>query len=172
LNLVWRKSSCFYPFYSSPSSSPQNLFISQVKVNWDELIKCSTELLSAFLVRLRTSGEVVRSIGDVLVSQIPHLTPHIRWCSCQLMACTILQQKASDPHFKEFEQSCSTDPRTGGLPLSSFLLKPMQRVTKYPLLVKRVRRTMGGQGGWGGSCIANTWVGSGSDEVFVIAKPS
>lgn len=107
-------------------------------VNWDELIRCSSELLSSFLVRLRTSGEVVRGMGDVLTSQIPNLTPHIRWCGCQLNACLLLQQKSSDPKFKEFEQKCSSNPRTGGLPLSSFLLKPMQRVTKYPLLVKRV----------------------------------
>lgn len=110
----------------------------QVMVNWDELIRCSSDLLSSFLVRLRTSGEVVRGIGDVLTSQIPNLTPHIRWCGCQLNACLLLQQKSSDPKFKEFEQKCNSDPRTGGLPLSSFLLKPMQRVTKYPLLVKRV----------------------------------
>ena len=31
------------------------------------------------------------------------------------------------------------DPRTAGLPMSSFLLRPMQRVTKYPLLIERVR---------------------------------
>ena len=90
------------------------------------------------MVRLRTSGAVVRNIGDILLNQIPNLHPHIRWCSCQLTACTILQQKASDPQFKEFERKCAQDPRTGGLPLSSFLLKPMQRVTKYPLLIKRV----------------------------------
>lgn len=107
-------------------------------VNWDELIECATNLLSSFLVRLRTSGEMVKSIGDVLVSQIPNLTPHIRWCGCQLNACLLLQQKATDPKLKEFEQKCSTNPRTGGLPLSSFLLKPMQRVTKYPLLIERV----------------------------------
>ena len=76
---------------------------------------------------------------DSAPSQIPNLKPHIRWCSCQLQACTILQNKGSNPFFREFEQKCAQDPRTGGLPLSSFLLKPMQRVTKYPLLMKRVR---------------------------------
>lgn len=69
---------------------------------------------------------------------IPNLTPHIRWCSCQLNACTLLQSKGSDPQFKEFETLCLKDTRTGGLPLSSFLLKPMQRVTKYPLLIGKV----------------------------------
>lgn len=111
---------------------------SKVFVNWDELIKCSSELLNGFLVRLRMSGLVVRCIGDVLMTQIPNLTPYIRWCGCQLNACTLLQQKISDPKYKEFEAKCTQNPRTKGLPLSSFLLKPMQRVTKYPLLIKRV----------------------------------
>ena len=113
----------------------------KVIVNWDQLISCNGDLLSAFLVRLRTSGHLVRSIGDVLVNQLHSLTPHIRWCSNQLTACTLLQQKGSDPQFKEFEQRCMQDARTGGLPLSSYLLKPMQRVTKYPLLIKRVSAT-------------------------------
>lgn len=95
---------------------------------------------SALFIRLRTSGAIVRFIGDILQEHIPNLTPHIRWCSCQLNACTLLQSKSTDPQFKEFEQVCLKDPRTGGLPLSSFLLKPMQRVTKYPLLIGKVWR--------------------------------
>ncbi len=126
----------FDPMYETNALSEED--IAKVKVNWDDLIQCSDGLLKAFMVRLRTSGAIVKNIGDVLVNQIPELTPHVRWCSCQLNACTLLQQKSSDPVFKEFEQRCKADSRTGGLPLSSFLLKPMQRVTKYPLLVKRV----------------------------------
>lgn len=87
------------------------------------------------------SGATVRTIGDVLVEHIPKLHPHIRWCSCQLSACKLLQRKSADPHFKEFEQECMKDERTGGLPLSSFLLKPMQRITKYTLLIERVSQT-------------------------------
>lgn len=30
------------------------------------------------------------------------------------------------------------DPRCKGMPLSSFILKPMQRVTRYPLIIKNV----------------------------------
>lgn len=36
------------------------------------------------------------------------------------------------------------DPRCKGMPLSSFLLKPMQRVTRYPLIIKNVRRAQTG----------------------------
>ena len=73
---------------------------SKVYVNWDELIKCSSELLNCFLVRLRKSRAVVQWIGDILMTQVPNLTPYIRWCGCQLNnACTLLQQKSSDPKY-------------------------------------------------------------------------
>lgn len=35
-------------------------------------------------------------------------------------------------------QRLAMDPRCKGMPLSSFLLKPMQRVTRYPLIIKNV----------------------------------
>ena len=82
----------------------------------------------------------VDQIGDLLINNIPTLKPHIRWCSRQLNACTLLQNKSTQSQpFREFEQQCMADPRTAGLPMSSFLLRPMQRVTKYPLLIERVR---------------------------------
>lgn len=55
------------------------------------------------------------------------------------------------------------DPRCKGMPLSSFILKPMQRVTRYPLIIKNVsnclafssRRMLSQQvwdlGSWAGS---------------------
>ena len=36
-----------------------------------------------------------------------------------------------------FQLSCQ-DPRSKGMPISSYLLKPMQRITKYPLILQNV----------------------------------
>lgn len=51
-------------------------------------------------------------------------------------------------------QKLASDPRCKGMPLSSFLLKPMQRITRYPLLIRSVsalagmeRRPAEGHGG-------------------------
>jgi len=42
-------------------------------------------------------------IGDILCEQIPHLHPYIRFCSCQLNASSLLQEKYdSNPDFKAF----------------------------------------------------------------------
>ncbi|XP_046849050.1 intersectin-1-like [Xenia sp. Carnegie-2017] len=114
--------------------------INTIFVNWRELIFCSTKLLKAFLVRKKLNNEgLIYTIGDVLCEQLPRLTPYIRFCSCQLKACRLLQNKIENvPEFKNLEKQCSQTPRARGLPLSSYLLKPLQRVTKYPLLIRKI----------------------------------
>lgn len=64
---------------------------------------------------------------------------YVRFCSCQLSAGALLQQLTdSSPAFRELCKQCQRDTRTQGLPLSTFLVKPMQRITKYPLLIAKV----------------------------------
>ncbi|GFT57802.1 intersectin-1 [Nephila pilipes] len=109
-------------------------------VNWKELIVCNTKLLRAMRVRSRmSSNNVIQKIGDLLCENLPHFTPYIRFCSCQLNAAALIQNKSENcVRFKEITKQCSADPRTKGMPLSSFLLKPMQRITKYPLLIQKI----------------------------------
>uniref|UniRef100_T1IY47 Intersectin-1 n=1 Tax=Strigamia maritima TaxID=126957 RepID=T1IY47_STRMM len=94
----------------------------------------------AFRVRktMNRNG-VIPVIGDILCETIPHLTPYIRFCSSQFKGSILLQKKTElTPEFKNIARKCCQDPRTKGMPLSSFLLKPMQRITKYPLLIKKI----------------------------------
>uniref|UniRef100_A0A8D3BZC2 Intersectin 2a n=1 Tax=Scophthalmus maximus TaxID=52904 RepID=A0A8D3BZC2_SCOMX len=110
-------------------------------VNWRELILCNTKLLKALRVRKKTGGEnmPVQLIGDVLASELAHMQPYIRFCSCQLNAAALLQSKThNQPDFKDFLKKIATNYRCKGMPLSSFLLKPMQRITRYPLIIKNI----------------------------------
>ncbi|CAA9996323.1 unnamed protein product [Nesidiocoris tenuis] len=73
-----------------------------------------------------------------IVHELPRMTVYIRFCSCQLRAAALLQHlTTTKPEFLELSKKCQSDPRTQGLPLSSFLIKPMQRITKYPLLISK-----------------------------------
>ncbi|XP_007445183.1 intersectin-1-like, partial [Python bivittatus] len=113
--------------------------VAMIFVNWKELIMCNIKLLKALRVRKKMSGErmPVKMIGDILTAQLPHMQPYIRFCSCQLNGAALIQQKTDEvPDFKEFVKKLAMDPRCKGMPLSSFLLKPMQRVTRYPLIIK------------------------------------
>ncbi|XP_069616890.1 intersectin-1 isoform X1 [Ranitomeya imitator] len=115
--------------------------VTMIFVNWKELIMCNIKLLKALRVRKKMSGEKmpVKMIGDILTAQLPHMQPYIRFCSCQLNGAALIQQKTDEvPEFKEFVKRLAMDPRCKGMPLSSFILKPMQRVTRYPLIIKNI----------------------------------
>uniref|UniRef100_H3CWY2 Intersectin-1 n=1 Tax=Tetraodon nigroviridis TaxID=99883 RepID=H3CWY2_TETNG len=115
--------------------------VAMIFVNWKELIMCNIKLLKALRVRKKMSGDrmPVKMIGDILTNQLPHMQPYIRFCSCQLNGATLIQQKTDDnPDIKDFLKRLAMDPRCKGMPLSSFLLKPMQRVTRYPLIIKNI----------------------------------
>ncbi|XP_048062731.1 intersectin-2a isoform X3 [Megalobrama amblycephala] len=115
--------------------------MSLIFVNWRELIMCSTKLLKALRVRKKMAGErmPVQVVGDILSSELSHMQAYIRFCSCQLNAAALLQQKTDkSPDFKLFLKKIASNYRCKGMPLSSFLLKPMQRITRYPLLIKNI----------------------------------
>ncbi|XP_069092135.1 intersectin-2 isoform X1 [Pleurodeles waltl] len=110
-------------------------------VNWRDLIMSNTKLHKALSVRKKTEGEnmPVQMIGDILATELLHMQAYIRFCSCQLNGAALLQHKTDEePEFKDFLKKLATDPRCKGMPLSSFLLKPMQRITRYPLIIKNI----------------------------------
>ncbi|XP_018431025.1 PREDICTED: intersectin-2 [Nanorana parkeri] len=110
-------------------------------VNWKELILSNTKLLKDLRVRKKSGGEKmpVQMIGDILATELTHMQAYIRFCSCQLNGASLLQSKTDEePEFKDFLKRLATDPRCKGMPLSSFLLKPMQRITRYPLIIRNI----------------------------------
>ncbi|XP_069549849.1 intersectin-2b isoform X1 [Brachyistius frenatus] len=110
-------------------------------VNWKELLACNTKLVKALRVRKKMGGDnmPVQMIGDILAAELSHMQPYIRFCSCQINGATLLQTRTdNEPDFKDFLKKIATDYRCKGMPLSSFLLKPMQRITRYPLHIKNI----------------------------------
>ncbi|MGH0147511.1 UNVERIFIED_CONTAM: hypothetical protein FKN15_045441 [Acipenser sinensis] len=135
----------FFKVFQKPMTESGKLTESEmgmIFVNWKELIMSNTELLKALRERKKMGGEKmpVQMIGDILAAELPHMQAYIRFCSCQLNGAAILQQKTDEePEFKDFLKRLATDPGCKGMPLSSFLLKPMQRITRYPLIIKNVQ---------------------------------
>ncbi|XP_048860845.1 intersectin-2-like [Brienomyrus brachyistius] len=130
-------------FYKPMSESGRltDVEMAMIFVNWKDLIMSNTKLHKALRVRKKTGGEKmpVQMIGDILASELSHMQAYIRFCSCQLNGAALLQQKTDkEPEFKDFLKKIATDHRCKGMPLSSFLLKPMQRITRYPLIIKNI----------------------------------
>ncbi|XP_046667454.1 intersectin-1 isoform X2 [Homalodisca vitripennis] len=126
------------PLSESKIVTPEEL--STIFVNWQDIIVCNYMFLRALRVRREMSeGGVIRMIGDILCENLPRMTVYVRFCSCQLTAAAVLQKLTEESEdFRGLVRRCQTDPRTKGMPLSSFLIKPMQRITKYPLLIQKI----------------------------------
>lgn len=69
---------------------------------------------------------------------LPQMQIYVEFCARQRRAVALLHTLSeANKHFRALLNKCQSDPRTKGLPLSSFLIKPMQRITKYPLLISK-----------------------------------
>ncbi|XP_075906136.1 intersectin-2b isoform X2 [Nelusetta ayraudi] len=115
--------------------------INMIFGNWKELLACNTRFQKALHARKKMGGDnmPVQMIGDILVAELSHMQPYIRFCSCQINGAMLLQTRIdNEPDFKNFLKKIATDYRCKGMPLSSFLLKPMQRITRYPLHFKSI----------------------------------
>lgn len=93
------------------------------------------------LQALRDSDGVTVSIGDTLVAWIPTLKHYVGYCSNQVWARALLdEKKASNKRFNDFLNRCLESSFSRKLDLWSFLDVPRSRLVKYPLLVNEILR--------------------------------
>lgn len=85
-------------------------------------------------------GGTVEHIGRILVNWLPGLNAYKGYCSNQLAAKALLDQKKQDPRVQDFLQRCLESPFSRKLDLWSFLDIPRSRLVKYPLLLKEILR--------------------------------
>uniref|UniRef100_A0A8D2LY29 DH domain-containing protein n=1 Tax=Zonotrichia albicollis TaxID=44394 RepID=A0A8D2LY29_ZONAL len=82
----------------------------------------------------------VEQIGPILVKWLPRLHAYKGYCSNQLAAKALLDQKKQDRRVQDFLQRCLESPFSRKLDLWSFLDIPRSRLVKYPLLLKEILR--------------------------------
>ncbi|CAF4225977.1 unnamed protein product [Rotaria sp. Silwood2] len=77
-------------------------------------------------------------IGEILCSHLPNMAnDYFQYCNSHSQANKSLQIKIdSNEHFRSHVKIFQD--KTGGLSLNGFLTKPIQRVTRYPLLIEKV----------------------------------
>ncbi|XP_055327258.1 intersectin-1-like [Paramacrobiotus metropolitanus] len=114
--------------------------LSQLFSVWGDIIDCTATLVKAFNVRSKlTEDGALETVGDILCEYLPNITPYMNFCSSQVKMGELIREKTeANPTFAEVIRQCSQDPRMQGLPLAAAYMKPMQRMTQYPLLIKRI----------------------------------
>ncbi|XP_032443950.1 neuroepithelial cell-transforming gene 1 protein-like [Xiphophorus hellerii] len=82
----------------------------------------------------------VDQIGQIVIDWLPGLNAYKNYCSNQLAAKALLDQKKQDKRVQDFLQRCLESPFSRKLDLWSFLDIPRSRLVKYPLLLKEILR--------------------------------
>ncbi|XP_060519309.1 intersectin-2 isoform X2 [Cylas formicarius] len=109
--------------------------IDEIFVNWRDILVCNEN----FLADLDAAVAGAVTVGDVICRHLPRMTAYITFCGKQLDSAVLLQQLTeSSTAFRELVKRCQNNVKTKGMPLSSFLIKPMQRITRYPLLIAKI----------------------------------
>ncbi|RKP06083.1 Dbl homology domain-containing protein [Thamnocephalis sphaerospora] len=119
-----------------PESDVNGIFL-----NIDEILVCSASLLNDMLDRQQDDKRVIKQIGDILFVHMPEMQCYRTYCCQQASASRRLQhQRSRDPRVVAQLQEARRDSRVRKLDLSSFLIEPMQRITRYKLLLKQASR--------------------------------
>eukprot|EP01119_Soliformovum_irregulare_P010103 TRINITY_DN246_c0_g3_i1.p1 TRINITY_DN246_c0_g3~~TRINITY_DN246_c0_g3_i1.p1 ORF type:complete len:1281 (+),score=503.97 TRINITY_DN246_c0_g3_i1:73-3915(+) len=117
--------------------------ISEIFSNLETIVKMNVEVLTLLEDRLKTSqGNFdAHNVGDIFLQMGDYLKMYKVYCANQGYASQKVQNLSnSNSQFKQFLKDCGEDPRTRKLPLNGYLIKPVQRICKYPLLFKELVR--------------------------------
>ncbi|XP_034029058.1 rho guanine nucleotide exchange factor 16 [Thalassophryne amazonica] len=92
------------------------------------------------LERRHYDNPVIRDISDIVQNHAAHhFHPYIVYCSNETFQQRTLQKLlSSNTTFKETLKQIESSSECGGLPMISFLILPMQRVTRLPLLLDTI----------------------------------
>mmetsp|Transcript_124780 Transcript_124780/g.186397 ORF Transcript_124780/g.186397 Transcript_124780/m.186397 type:complete len:518 (-) Transcript_124780:63-1616(-) len=110
--------------------------------NVEVLINCNKEMLTQLEGTIQTTnvGDDV-TIGSVFTALADYFKMYKVFCANQQTSLTTVEFLIKKhPQFKKKLDVCHTDARCRGLFLQSFLIKPIQRVCKYPLLLRELIR--------------------------------
>ncbi|XP_030587569.1 neuroepithelial cell-transforming gene 1 protein-like [Archocentrus centrarchus] len=105
----------------------------------DAYIPLHQELLKKLTAGIGPDGTVAQ-IGQIVIDWLPGLNAYKNYCSNQLAAKALLDQKKQDKRVQDFLQRCLESPFSRKLDLWSFLDIPRSRLVKYPLLLREILR--------------------------------
>lgn len=96
----------------------------------------NTDILSALEERKRKFGAVIERVGDIFLDRINLFKLYAIYCSNQRAVTVRIQElKGEVPDFKAFCAVAHKKAFCRGMCLPDFLIAPLQRLCKYPLVV-------------------------------------
>ncbi|XP_063329849.1 rho guanine nucleotide exchange factor 3 isoform X1 [Pelmatolapia mariae] len=111
--------------------------LNQIFGTLESLIPLHEDLLSHLRDARKPDGST-EHVGDILTDWLPCLSAYTPYCSNQVKAKALLDQKKQDRRVQDFLQRCLQSPFSRKLDLWNFLDIPRSRLVKYPLLLREI----------------------------------
>ncbi|KAM8914833.1 rho guanine nucleotide exchange factor 3 [Spinachia spinachia] len=111
--------------------------LNQIFGTLDSLIPLHEDLLSRLRDARKPDGSTDH-VGRILTGWLPCLSCYTSYCSNQVKAKALLDQKKQDRRVQDFLQRCLQSPFSRKLDLWNFLDIPRSRLVKYPLLLREI----------------------------------
>ncbi|TPX38121.1 hypothetical protein SmJEL517_g00356 [Synchytrium microbalum] len=106
--------------------------------NIEQLLPVNQELLSRLEERRRLSNGVVKEVADIFIKVEQYFKIYTLYCANQPEAMAYLKREKGNEDLRGFLMYCFLRPDCRGLDIGAFLIKPVQRVCKYPLILKEL----------------------------------
>lgn len=104
-------------------------------LNINEIIECSEAFITDFDSLVFLEDEIIL-VGKIFEEHWEKLRSFELFCSFEERALQTLEKLKSNQNFVDFCQQVFTQNEFRQLKLQDFLMKPLQRITKYPLLIQ------------------------------------
>ncbi|CEP19085.1 hypothetical protein [Parasitella parasitica] len=117
----------------------RNKFINSVFNNYQELLQMSEAMFKDMLARYHQyERECVPTIGDILVQHMQFFEQaYVRYSPNALMSKYLAEVEIKrNPEFEKFTKEVAKHERTNRLPIWHYLLSPVTRMQRYPLLIE------------------------------------
>ncbi|KNC97059.1 uncharacterized protein SPPG_07456 [Spizellomyces punctatus DAOM BR117] len=130
----------YQTFYGPMSQILPHGDLEAVFSNIEDIKMVNAVILSDLEAVQQEHDFVIEAIGDVFCKHADSLSVYQTYCGNFGNALKVLQkQRSENPRVAEYlKRQQTSNPLCRSLDLSSFLLQPMQRITRYSLLLKQI----------------------------------
>jgi len=126
-------------FYANLLELLDEKAVKVIFANVEDILLMNTTFLSSLEERQKECRLYIDKIGDILKQNMPDTGVYVEYCVNQANAIKVLQSlRESNIDVSARLQRLRDDPGARNLDLSSYLLVPMQRITRYPLLIRQI----------------------------------
>lgn len=107
--------------------------------NVSMLLKIHEGLLKQLEKRRKEQGPIILNLGDMFIKSADAFVAYHVYCSNHSASLVKLENLLqSSRSLRNYVEEAAKQPQCRGMPLNSFLIKPVQRICKYPLLLKDI----------------------------------